>query len=198
MNKFIENNIQSRLKNNNAILVFISLFILVLISRWASHLWNFTLVGGAFLFAGFYFQQKKVSVALVLSAMFVSDLVIGFHNQMFSVYLSYLIIAGLGLLLQPDAEDKESKNYPNRIKILCLSLLGSFSFFLVTNFFVWYEGSLYPLTFSGLIECYVMGIPFYKNQLASDILSTSIIFEVARAILQSDYTASIGNKIEKS
>lgn len=173
----IKNSVENT--NTNTILVFVSLLVLVLISRWASHLWNFTLVGGVFLFAGAYFQQKRTAVVLMLTAMLMSDFVIGFHNQMLSVYFSYALVLALGFLLKANAEE-----LPARFKVFGFSVLGSFVFYAITNFSVWFEGSLYPMTFSGLVESYVMGIPFYRNQLISDILFSSLFFEVARAVPQ--------------
>lgn len=163
------------MKNKNTILVFVVLVTMILLSRWVSHLWNFTLVGGAFLFAGSYFQDKKTSIALVLSSMLISDYVIGFHDQMLSVYFAYLIFVTLGFLLA---------NNSSRLKILGFSFLGSFSFYAITNFAVWYQGNLYPMTLSGLMDCYVMAIPFYRNQLLSDILSSFAFFEVAKLVAQ--------------
>ena len=161
------------MKNRNAVLVFVTLFLLAVMSRWVGHAWNFTIVGGAFLFAGAYFQDKKVAVALMLSAMLVSDLFIGFHNQMLTVYFSYLIVVALGFLLSTGA---------SRLKIAGFALLGSTSFYLISNFGVWYGGGLYPMTAAGLAECYVMAIPFYRNQLVSDVVSAVAIFEVAKAV----------------
>ena len=40
------------------------------------------------------------------------------------------------------------------------SLLSSVLFFLVSNFGVWAVQNMYPHTFAGLIECYMMAIPF--------------------------------------
>lgn len=162
------------MKNKNTIIAFGVLFLMVILSRWVSHLWNFTLVGGAFLFAGSYFKDKKIALALMLSSMLVSDYVIGFHNQMMSVYLSYALVILIGTLLTQAA---------NRFKILGFSFIGSLVFFIITNFSVWYEGQMYPMTLSGLIDCYVMGLPFYRNQLISDLASAILFFEVARQFL---------------
>ena len=161
------------MKNKNSILIFGTLFLLAVLSRWVGHMWNFTLVGGAFLFAGAYFQDKKVAVTLMLSAMLFSDFLIGFHTQMLSVYFAYFLVVGLGFLLTATS---------SRLKITGYSLLGSFAFYLITNFGVWYGGTLYPMNFSGLVDCYVMGIPFYRTQLLSDVLSSLAIFEVAKAV----------------
>lgn len=161
------------MKNKNTIAVFITLLLLTVLSRWVSHLWNFTLLGGAFLFAGAYFQDKKIAVALMLSSMLISDFVIGFHDQMLVVYFAYFITVALGFLLTTSA---------SRLKILGFSVLGSFSFYVITNFAVWYQGALYPMTLSGLIDCYVMGLPFYRNQLISDVASTFAFFEIAKLV----------------
>ena len=161
------------MKNKNTIIVFATLFLLAVLSRWVSHFWNFTLLGGAFLFAGAYFTDKKIAVLLMLSAMLVSDYVIGWHDQMPVVYFAYLIVVALGFLLNPQS---------SRLKIVGYSTLGSFIFYVVTNFAVWYQGALYPMTFSGLIQCYVMGIPFYGNQIVSDIGASLGFFEIARRV----------------
>ena len=161
------------MKNKNTLIVFVVLFTLVLLSRWSSHLWNFTLVGGAFIFAGSYFQDKKIAVALILSSMLASDFIIGFHNQMLSVYFAFLVMMALGFWLKSDS---------GRLKIFGFSLAGSFLFYVITNFAVWMGGGLYPMTFEGLIQCYVMAIPFYRNQLLGDVISTLVFFEAANQL----------------
>jgi len=44
--------------------------------------------------------------------------------------------------------------------------LASLSFFLVSNFGVWL--SWYPHTLEGLISCYTLALPFYRNTLIGD------------------------------
>jgi hypothetical protein len=55
---------------------------------------------------------------------------------------------------------------------------GSALFFLVTNGAVWLtaEGSIYPKTLAGLIQCYTMGLPFYKNTLLGDLTWSTVLF----------------------
>lgn len=161
------------MKNKNTILVFLSLFLLIILSRWVSHLWNFTLVGGALVFAGSYFKDKKVSVLLMFLSLLVSDYIIGFHPQMLSVYLSFLIMTALGFWLQ---------NNPSRTKIFGFSVAGSVLFYLITNFAVWFNGDLYPRTFEGLVECYTLAIPFFRNQFFADVIFTLGFFEAAKLI----------------
>ena len=163
------------MKNKNTIIVFVTLFLLAVLSRWVSHLWNFTLVGSAFIFAAAYFTDKKISVVLMLLTMLISDYIIGFHSQMISVYLGYLVLLSFGFLLNTQS---------NRLKILGYSFAGTFAFYLISNFGVWTEGQLYPKTLAGLIDCYIMALPFYRNQLLSDVMGSMLFFEVAKQVTQ--------------
>jgi len=53
---------------------------------------------------------------------------------------------------------------------------GSLIFFIVSNFGVWALGSaclndvVYAKNLNGLIECYIMAIPFFQNTLLSTLL----------------------------
>src|SRR5262249_14632400 len=50
-------------------------------------------------------------------------------------------------------------------------------FFLTSNFAVWTEGLMYPMTFSGLVECYAAGIPYYlRGTLPADFIGTAVLF----------------------
>lgn len=162
------------MKPKNAALVFILLFALSLLSRFTSHAWNLTILGGVAFFAGSFFEKKSLSLALVLISLFVSDFVIGFYPQMAWVYAAYLGMMALGYLVKPQ---------DNRFKIYGFSLAASLVFFFVSNFSVWLEGLMYPQTITGLVDCYVMGLPFFKNQVIGDILSVAVFFEISRQLL---------------
>ena len=68
--------------------------------------------------------------------------------------------------------------------VLGFSLASSLMFFFITNFGSWFAGffpteavpAMYPMTFSGLVACIEMGIPFYKNTLISDMLFSGVLF----------------------
>jgi len=60
------------------------------------------------------------------------------------------------------------------VRVTAGVVLGPTSFFVVSNYAVWL-GSLYPHTVAGLRDCYVAGLPFYRN----DLLSTGIVAGLA-------------------
>jgi hypothetical protein len=37
---------------------------------------------------------------------------------------------------------------------------------------------MYPRTFAGLMQCYAMGLPFFRRELISDLLFSSLFFGV--------------------
>ncbi len=56
------------------------------------------------------------------------------------------------------------------------ALLGATQFFLITNFGLWASGISYPATASGLVACYLAGIPYFGRTLLSDLLYAGILF----------------------
>lgn len=135
-------------------------------SRLIPHLPNMTPIAAIALFGGAHFEKKYLAFIVSLGALFVSDLLLGFHEQMLSVYLSFAMIVGLGFLV-------------NRQKIVSIagaSLASSTLFFVVTNFSVWMSGALYPKTISGLTTCYIAAIPFFGNTLLGDLFYTGVLF----------------------
>ncbi|HUI31533.1 MAG TPA: DUF6580 family putative transport protein [Candidatus Acidoferrales bacterium] len=150
------------------------LFALVLVlfaafSRLIPHAPNFTPVISIALFAGAYLQ-KRFAFLVPIAAMLVSDLVVGFYNpvSMAFVYGSLLLIVAIGLTMN---------NKLSVIKIGGFSLAGAALFFVLTNFGVWIvPNSIYPRTFTGLVECYVMAIPFIGNTIYSALIYSALMF----------------------
>lgn len=149
--------------------VFLVVFILVAIifSRLIPHIPNLVPLMGLALFAGYYLKNSKWALLAPLVAMLISDFFIGFHSTMWAVYSSLLIGSLLSI--------KGIKSF-NLLKIGGYAVLSSLIFFVITNFAVWLDGFLYERTFNGLIECFVMAIPFYKTTFIAEIVGTLVLF----------------------
>jgi hypothetical protein len=61
-------------------------------------------------------------------------------------------------------------------RVIGSSLLASIAFFLISNFGVWLSDPDYPLNAAGLILCYEMAIPFFKNTIMGDLAYSAILF----------------------
>lgn len=136
-------------------------------SRLAPHPANMTAVGGLALFSGSRFEIKK-AIAVPILTMFLSDAVLGFHSVMWATYGSVLGAVLLGKLLH---------RQKNTGRIIGITFLSSFVFYLVTNYAVWaVQGSMYPHTFFGLIRAYIMALPFFRNSLIGDFSYSMLFF----------------------
>jgi hypothetical protein len=150
----------------------ICLILVLSFSRIIPHPWNFTPILATGIFSGFYFKNFILSLFVVVFSMFIGDLFIGFHNTMFFTYISLIAAVLLGCLI---------KNF-NIKSIIFSGLLSSVVFFVVTNFGVWFLGDLYEKSFSGLMQSYVMAIPFFHNTLVSTLvylIAFKLLFDFA-------------------
>lgn len=88
------------------------------------------------------------------------------------VYVAFLGYVALGRLLVRTRS-------PGRIGLA--AVLGSLQFYLITNFGTWYTSHgvtppMYPLTITGLMACYVAGLPFLGYALLSDLGFSAAVF----------------------
>ncbi|HEX8931783.1 MAG TPA: DUF6580 family putative transport protein [Patescibacteria group bacterium] len=133
--------------------------------RLVPHLPNFTPIAGMALFGG-VFLKKRYALIIPLAAMLVSDFFIGFHSLMPYVYGSFVLSGLIGLWL---------RSHKNVFTIVSATFLSSVLFFLITNFGVWAEG-MYARNLSGLLESYMMAIPFFRNTVLGDLFYTGVFF----------------------
>ena len=141
------------LKNS---LLFLGCVGIVLIFRIIPHPPNFTPVIALSLYLPIIFGIWSLPFCILGFA--ITDYFIGFHSLLIWTWGSLVLV---GLI------SKLSKNLINR---LILAFLGSLIFFALSNFGVWLTGSFYEPNIEGLITCYIMAIPFFKNTLLSTMI----------------------------
>lgn len=143
------------------------LIILGFACRLLPHPANFAPIGAIALFGALYLP-KKYAIIVPLLAMLVSDLFIGFYSWqiMLAVYGGFALMGGIGLLV------RKNKKFST---VLGGTLLGSILFFLITNFAVWAFGTMYMHNFAGLMQSYIMAIPFFKNSLLGDLFYVGVM-----------------------
>ena len=108
-------------------------------------------------------KDRLFGIAIPILAMFISDVIIGFYSYQFVIYSSILAIS----LVAP-----MRKNY---VRLGIMAVGGSVWFFITTNFAEWMIWDYYPKTIEGLITCYTLAIPFFKNTLISTCLFTALL-----------------------
>jgi len=161
----------SEITKKGKILEFIIVIVFILIGvslRLLPHPPNFAPIAAIALFGGVYLS-RKIAFTLPIAAMVISDIFIGYYELklMASVYGSFLLCVILGFWLK-----KHKKWYTVGGSAILCSIL----FFLITNFAFWAFTPFYAKTFSGIIQCYLMALPFFKNTLLGDLFYVTAFF----------------------
>lgn len=135
--------------------------------RLVPHPPNFTPIGAVALFGGAYLGRRALAFVAPLGALLLSDAVLGFYRGMDFVYPSVALIVLIGWWVS-------SRRTPLRIGVGAVA--SSASFFVITNFGMWLFSGIYPVTFAGLVACYVAAIPYFQNTLAGDLVYSALLF----------------------
>lgn len=144
-------------------------------SRLIPHVPNVTAVTAMALLGGAYLSHRSLAVIVPLAALFLSDLVLGFHGTMPFVYGSVALISLLSY------QGFNGKSFG--LGRLGIASLGSSSlFFLITNLGVWLVDGLYEKTAQGLVTCYVMALPFLGTQMLGDLFYSALLFGSVEAL----------------
>ncbi|MBS4012237.1 MAG: hypothetical protein KGZ97_00560 [Bacteroidetes bacterium] len=137
------------------------------IMRLIPHYPNFTPIAAIALFGGAHLGKKWLSFLIPIVALFISDLILGFHGFMIPVYASFIVVVLFGNYLR------------NNIKVHTVgvaSIAASTLFFIITNFAVWIATPYYPANFSGLVACYAAAIPFFHTGILGDLFYSTVFF----------------------
>jgi hypothetical protein len=151
------------------------LLLVAVLSRVVPHAswFNFTAVGGTLLYFGARrpWRELLAPMAVLMATDFYLTTFSYHYAFQWQAYVPtwtwYLAAMVLGRILLGSRSSV--------LRFGAAVVLGPTSFFLLSNFAVWLGGDMYAKTFSGLITCYVAGLPFYRN----DVVSTAIVAGLA-------------------
>lgn len=132
------------------------------------------------LFGGMAVKNRVWAFALPVFSMFLSDLLYqvlymngltnirGFYDGQLINYILLASVVLVGMLFR-------KISLPN---IFIGALAAPTWFFLISNFVVWIGGGGYvrPKTFSGLMQSYADGLPFYGGSLAATVAFSALFF----------------------
>jgi len=148
------------------VLIILTFLFLGVFTRVIPHPPNFTAIGAIALFGGAFIQNKHFAFLTPITIMLISDLILGYQINI-AVYLSFIIIVGLGMFL---------KTNQTLYRIIPITIVASFVFFIITNFSVFLTSSIYTKDIFGLLECYTLALPFFGNTIVGNMTYTIIMF----------------------
>lgn len=156
------------MSKKNLFIAMLSMFGIGLVMRLVPHPGNFSPIAAIALFAGFYFS-KKWAIILPLAIMFITDLAIGIYDwKLMAVVYGCMALAGLAGSL--------ARKYKSLSTVVVSSVAVSVIFFLATNFAVWLFSTWYTRDFAGLMQCYALAVPFFRNNLLGNLFYTGVFF----------------------
>jgi hypothetical protein len=140
------------------------------------HLYNLVPIAAMGLFSGSILQSKKWAYLIPLSAMLLSDIGLSLFTSTQGFYgisqiVNYVALAIVTLL---------GTRLVNRngLNIAGYTIGGSILFFILSNFGTFLSG-WYGYSFSSLVECYAMALPFYKSELSTTFFLNSLFGDLA-------------------
>ncbi|MFT4643881.1 MAG: hypothetical protein ACI8ZX_000277 [Planctomycetota bacterium] len=167
--------------NHKGILLVIAMIFIAAFSRLIPHLPNFTAVGAMALFGSAYFSKKYLAILAPIIALWISDLAINnivyaeynegfvwFQSYQLYTFLPIILITILGFVLFKKVSPA---------KVLTGSIASSLIFFAVSNFGTWLSPfSLFTKDATGLLNTYVAGLPFLRNDFVATVLFSTVLF----------------------
>lgn len=111
------------------------------------------------------------ALTVPLSMVAISDMVIGNTSIMFFTWSAWAIIGLLGTVLRK----RKAPTASFALRFTGAGVVSSLFFFLWTNFGVWLVDGIYPHTLHGLMQSYVMGLPFLRNNIFGNLVVVPIV-----------------------
>jgi len=143
--------------------------------------WSFSPLTAVCLMSGASLTDRRLAYGLPLATLLIGNIGIGLISKHWEwafpsgtwwiPYAGYCVAIWLGSWLR-----RGSTRHPV-VRAIGLGLAFEVFFFAISNF-TWFYGStsLYPQTFSGLIDCYIAALPFFRNAPISTVGFTVLIF----------------------
>lgn len=144
--------------------------------------WNFTAVGGALLYFGARRPLREMFAPLAVLIATDYYLTVYAYHYAFNwgayamTWAWYAGALGLGWFLL--------RSRTTFLRVGSGAILGPTSFFVLSNFAVWAGSLMYTHTLSGLAACYLAGVPFYRNDLASTAIVCAAAFGLPALLRQ--------------
>ncbi len=135
---------------------------------------GFTAVGGGLLFFGARrsrWQTVIAVLALMATDFYLTTYVYGFAFHASAYVVTWAWYAAVCLMGYELLRAK-----PSALRVGGAVLASATSFFVLSNFMVWMNGTLYAHSLAGLATCYIAAVPFYANDAMSTAMTAGALF----------------------
>lgn len=142
---------------------------------------NFEFVTAFLILSSYYLGAKKSFIATLL-LIALTDRVIGNSKIFLFTWSGFLIPALFSINIIKALRHRFKFKIPS---LIATGVFANLFFFVWTNFGVWLLDSfgMYERSFSGLVHCFINGLPFLKYQLISTLVSVPTFFGLSKSFL---------------
>jgi len=146
--------------------LFVAVLAVGLVSRCLPHTPNLSPISALFFLAPVVAPVGWLGFVLTTIGLMVTDFAIGFYPGIEFVYFGYALIGLLGFL--------QKTNLKSPLTWILNLAAGPTIFFLISNLGVWWSTGMYTRTLEGLVECFVLAIPFFHKSLLAHVLFSGL------------------------
>jgi len=147
----------------------VALVALDVVARLLPHPPGFLPVVASGLFAGRILRIPALAVAVPVLGMVLSDA--GLPGEDWRIqavgFVAIAIPALAGIL---------TRRWRGVLPVVFTIVPSSILFFMLSNGAVWAFSGMYPLTWQGLVQCYVAAVPFLDKTVLGDLFWTGVLF----------------------
>lgn len=147
-------------------------FALALAIRFVPHMMNFSPLGAALLFVGANRPKKEWPLLLVIAM--VADAIL--TTQVYHLPIRWDYFASLPYYIAALFIGSLLANKVSVIRVAAASVSGSVVFFITSNFVAWLSLPMYTKDVHGLIQAYVLAIPFFRGTFTGDLVYSAVMF----------------------
>jgi len=121
------------------------------------------------LFAGRMLRIPGLAAIVPVAAILLSNVALAGDDWRIAVIvcLATILPAFAGML---------TRRWSGAVPVIAVMVSCSLVFFFATNFAVWAFSGMYPLTWQGLMECYIAALPFLDKTVLGDLFWTAVLF----------------------
>ena len=154
------------------IVVAVFLFALLVVFRLIPHPAGFSPLWAVAIFCGSYWRASKFRFVIPVAATVLTDFYLGLYP---GAIVNYMAIV-LAVLVAPAL-------LASLWRVAVSGALAALIFFAVSNLGVWWASDMYAQNFAGLMDCYVMGLPFLRTSLESTVVFSGLLYGLYRLVL---------------
>jgi hypothetical protein len=127
------------------------------------------------LFAGRMLRLPALAVIVPVAAVLLSNVALAGDDWQ----VTLVVCAAITL---PAFAGMLARRWSGALPVVGAMVSCSLIFFVTTNFAVWAFNGMYPMTWQGLVQCYVAALPFLDKTVLGDLMWTAILFGGAWAV----------------